>query len=56
MQNKNNLSASPKSFCAQVVKNVSDTLTSSLSETIMGWRLGRGELATGFGAKHGWWG
>ena len=46
MQNKKDWSASPGSFCVQVVKNVSDILTSSLPETIMGWRLGRGELAT----------
>jgi hypothetical protein len=46
MQNKKIWSTSPGSFCAQVVKNVSDTLKSSLPETITGWRLGRGELAT----------
>ncbi|MEM2133598.1 MAG: hypothetical protein QXG44_02010 [Candidatus Jordarchaeaceae archaeon] len=28
-----------------MVKNVSDTLLSSLPETIRGWRMGRGELA-----------
>ncbi|MHA1362741.1 MAG: hypothetical protein ACTSP1_09490 [Candidatus Freyarchaeota archaeon] len=37
---------SPSYLGAQAVKNVSDILTLHLPETIRGWRLGRGELAS----------